>query len=165
MSFKDKLEIATNTLIIIVVLLTGGTYLKSHLSHHEGELPVGEKISAPPGYDWHRSPPTLLVAVRDGCVYCERSYPLYRRLEGLERDNHLNAHLLMFTPDDPTRASALLSSQGITAQAVTNTPLSSINVSATPTLLLVDANGRLLQSWVGELDASKSDALIAQLRR
>ncbi|MFZ0774038.1 MAG: hypothetical protein WCA49_21640 [Candidatus Sulfotelmatobacter sp.] len=165
MAFKDKLEVATNILIILVVLLIGGTYLKSHLGRHDGELAVGEKINTPPGYDWHRSPPTLVVAVRDGCVYCERSYPLYRRLEDLERDNHLKAHILMVMPDDSTRAGAVLSSHGITSQAIAGTPLSNIKVSGTPTLLLVDASGRLLQSWIGELDASKTDALIAQLRR
>jgi len=165
MSFKDKLEISTNILIILVVWLIGGTYLKSHFGRQEGDLPIGETISAPPGYDWHSSAPTLVIAVRDGCVYCERSYPLYRRLQSLEHDNQLKAHLLMVTSDEPTRAAALLSSQGITSQAITNMPLSNIKVSATPTLLLVDANGRLLQSWVGELGASKSDALIAQLRK
>ncbi len=165
MSFKDKLEIATNILIILVVLLIGGTYLKAHFGHHEEDPSVGESINAPPGYDWHGTAPTLVIAVRDGCAYCERSYPLYRRLQNLEQENHLKAHILMIMPDDSTRATAVLSSQGITSQAITNTPLINIKVSATPTLLLVDANGRLRQSWVGELDASKSDALIAQLRK
>ena len=165
MSFKDKLEIATNILIILVALLIGGTYLKSHYGRQEGNLAIGETINAPPGYDWHSSAPTLVIAVRDGCVYCERSYPFYRQLQGLEHDKHLKAHLLMITPDDSARAAALLSGQGITSQAITDTPLGSIKVSSTPTLLLVDANGRLLQSWVGELDAAKSDALIAQLQK
>jgi thioredoxin-related protein len=165
MAFKDKLEVATNVLIIIVVLLIGGTYLKSHLGHHDAELSVGEKINTPRGYDWHRLAPTLVVAVRDGCVYCERSYPLYKRLEDLERDNHLKAHILMVMPDDSIRAAALLSSHGITSQTIAGTPLTDIKVSGTPTLLLVDADGRLLQSWIGELNASKADALIAQLRR
>ncbi len=165
MAFKDKLEIASNILIIAVVLLIGGTYLKSQLGHRDGEPAIGEKINPPLGYNWHKVAPTLVLAVRDGCVYCERSYPLYRRLEGLERDNHLKAHMLVVMPDEVTRAAALLSSQGITSQAIANTPLRDIKVSGTPTLLLVDASGRLLQSWVGELDASKADALIAQLRR
>jgi hypothetical protein len=165
MSFKDKLEIATNILIILVVLLIGGTYLKSHFGRQEGGPTIGETINAPPGYDWHRFPPTLVIAVRDDCVYCERSYPFYRHLQSLEHDNQLKAHILIVTPDDSTRAAALLSSQGITSQAITDTPLSNMKVSSTPTLLLVDANGRLLQSWIGELDASRSDALIAQLRK
>lgn len=164
-STKDKVELITNGLIIVVMLLIGGNYIKSRLVHRPGELSVGDKINAPHGYDWHRNGETLLIAVRKGCVYCERSYPLYRRLENLERDNQLKAHLLMVMPDDAVNGSALLSSQQIASESITNVPLNDIKVAGTPTLLLVDANGRLLQSWVGELDASKADALVAQLRR
>ena len=163
-SVKDKLEIATNILIIAVVLLMTGTFVKSRLGHHgvNGLFP-GDKIDAPTGYDWRTHAQTLVVAVRKGCIYCERSYPLYRRLGGLEHDNHLKPHILVVMPDDPASGAALLSSQGITSQSVAGIPLNNIKVSGTPTLLLVGADGRLLQSWVGELDASKADALIAQL--
>ncbi len=164
-SFKDKLEVITNILIIVVVLVVGGTYVKSRVGGHDGNLSPGEKINAPQGYNWHDHPQTLVVAVRQGCIYCERSYPLYRRLEGLEHDSRLKAHMLIVMPDDPANAAALLTSQGIVSQSVPNTTLSDIKVSGTPTLLLVDANGRLLQSWVGELDVSKAEALVAQLRR
>ncbi|HKV93488.1 MAG TPA: hypothetical protein VJW20_13155 [Candidatus Angelobacter sp.] len=164
-SLKDKIEITTNILIVLVLLTIGGTYVKSRLGSHTVNLSPGKKISAPHGYDWHDHAPTLVVAVRQGCVYCERSYPLYRRLEGLEHDNHLKAHMLIVMPDDPTSGAALLKSQGISSQSVPSTVLSDIKVSGTPTLLLVDANGRLLQSWVGELEASKAEALVAQLRR
>jgi hypothetical protein len=163
-AMKDKLEIATNILIIAVLLLMTGTFIKSQLSRHEviGLFP-GDKIGAPAGYDWHSYAQTLVVAVRKGCIYCERSYPLYRRLDGLEHDSRLKAHMLMVMPDDPASGAALLSSQGITSQSVFGIPLNNIKVSGTPTLLLVGADGRLLQSWVGELDASKADALVAQL--
>jgi len=164
-SIKDKIEITTNILIITVLLLIGGTYVKSRVGHHQGSLSPGEKINAPHGYDWHNHPQTLVVAVRQGCIYCERSYPLYRKLDGLEHDSRLKAHMLVVMPDDPANGAALLKSQGLTTQSVPNTSLREIKISGTPTLLLVDANGRLLQSWVGELDASKAEALVAQLRR
>jgi hypothetical protein len=163
-SMKDKLEIATNLLILAVLLLMTGTFIKSRVSHHEViGLSPGDKIDAPAGYDWHNHARTLVVAVRKGCIYCERSYPLYRRLSGLEHDNNLKAHMLVVMPDDAASGAALLSSQGITSQSVAGIPLNNIKVSGTPTLLLVGADGRLLQSWVGELDASKADALVAQL--
>lgn len=165
-SVKDKLEITTNVLIIAVVLLMTGTFVKSRLGHHEASgLFPGAKIDAPSGYDWHSHEQTLVVAVKKGCIYCERSYPLYRRLGGLEHDDHLKPHILMVMPDDPASGAAMLSTQGISSQSVAGIPLNNIKVSGTPTLLLVGADGRLLQSWVGELDAPKADALVAQLRR
>jgi thioredoxin-related protein len=164
-SIKDKVEITTNILIAIVILMIGINYLKSHTGHHEASLSPGDTISAPHGYEWRNHDQTLVVAVRKGCVYCERSYPLYRRLDGLEHSNSLKAHMLVVMPDDPVSGAALLKSQQITSQSIPSTFLSDIKVSGTPTLLLVDANGRLLQSWVGELDSSKAEALVAQLRR
>lgn len=164
-SIKDKVEITTNILIAIVILMIGATYLKSRTGHHEAGLSPGEKISAPHGYEWRNHDQTLVVAVRQGCIYCERSYPLYQRLDSLEHSNSLKAHVLVVMPDDPASGAALLKSKGITSQSIPNTLLSDLKVSGTPTLLLVDANGRLLQSWIGELDSSKAEAMVAQLRR
>ena len=164
-SIKDKIEIATNLLIIAVLVLIGGSYVKARLGHHPERLSVGDRIAAPPGYDWREHAQTLVVAVRAGCIYCERSYPLYQRLEGLEHDNHLKAHMLVVMPDNKETGAALLSTHGITSQNIPGTLLNNMKVYGTPTLLLVDANGRLLQSWIGELDASRADALLAQLRR
>src|SRR5437016_6582591 len=147
MTIKDKLEPATNILIILVLLLIVGTYAKGKFGHRDGELSVGERIAAPGGYDWHSHPQTLVVAVRKGCVYCEHSYPLYRRLDSLEHESQLKAHMLVVMPDDTASGADLLASQRISSQSVSNTPLNNIKVSGTPTLLLVDANGRLLQSW------------------
>lgn len=136
-SLKDKIEIATNILIIGVLLLIGGTYVKSRFGHVEGSLSIGDKIQAPKGYNWHGHDKTLVVAVRKGCVYCERSYPLYRKLDGLEHDNQLKAHMLVVMPDDPVNGKALLAAEGITSQSVPDTPLNNMKVSGTPTLLLV----------------------------
>jgi thioredoxin-related protein len=165
-SLKDKIEIATNILIVLIMLLLGGSYLKTRLGHSSDVgLTIGNKLEPPKGYNWREHGQTLVVAVRKGCTYCERSYPFYRRLESLEHGNHLKAHMLMVMPDDPSSGAALLAEQGITSQSIGNIPLSSIKVSGTPTLLLVDANGRLLQRWVGELDASNTEAVLAKLLR
>lgn len=164
-SIKDKIEIGTNLLIILVVVLIGGSYVKARYDHYRSSLSVGDQIKSPIGYNWRHHETTLVVAVRKGCIYCERSYPLYRKLDGLEHDGHLKAHMLVVMPDDPTSGAELLRLQGITGQSVLNTPLNQMKVSGTPTLLLVDADGRLLRSWVGELDSSKADALVAELRR
>jgi hypothetical protein len=96
-SFKDKIEIIANILIVLALLLIGGNYVKSYVARRNAALSPGDKISAPHGYDWHNHDQTLVVAVRQGCAYCERSYPLYRRLEGLEHDNHLKPHMLIRT--------------------------------------------------------------------
>lgn len=164
-SLKDKIELVTNIVIILAVLLLGASYVKAHFGHHDEGLVIGSTVDPPSGYSWRDHNQTLLVAVRKGCIFCERSYPFYRQLEGLEHDSHLKAHILMVMPDDPSSGAALLSAQGIKSQSITNISLSSIKVSGTPTLLLVDANGRLVQRWVGELNASSAEAVLAQLRR
>jgi hypothetical protein len=164
-SFKDQLEIGTNILIIVVVLLIGGNYLRSRATHRVPGPAVGDRIVAPKSYDWRAHAQTLVVAVRKGCVYCEHSYPLYRRLNELESSNQLKAHMLIVMPDDPATGAALLSAEKINSQSIASVPLSDVNVSGTPTLLLVNETGRVLQSWVGELDASRTEALVTQLRR
>jgi thioredoxin-related protein len=164
-SIKDKIEVTTNLLIILVLVLIGGSLVKAHFGHKPPGLSVGEQIAAPAGYHWQEHDQTLVVAVRAGCIYCEHSYPLYLRLAGLEHDNRLKAHMLVVMPDNKEKGAALLSAHGLSSQNISGTLLNNMKVYGTPTLLLVDANGRLLQSWIGELDASRADALLAQLRR
>ena len=56
-------------------------------------------------------------------------------------------------PDDQSSGAAALTSAGMTAEGVFGQRLETLNVTGTPTLLLLDDRGRVKQAWVGELSA------------
>jgi len=132
-----------------------------------GERARLEGVTLPslPGYRWGDHQKTLVLAIRKGCHYCDSSLPFYKQLGGLEKNNALHAHLLAVMPDDPAAGTADLRSGGVSVEALFNQPLSSIQVSGTPTLFLVDAKGRIEHSWVGELTPQGEKDLVATLEK
>jgi hypothetical protein len=166
-------EIGTNIAILAVCCLIGWTIithksldLRSVFAARAGEAQFdGRTLPALPGYRWADHEKTLVLAIRKGCHFCQDSLPFYKRLSELEKSNTLHAHLLAVMPDDPASGVAALQSGGVIAQGIFNQPLNSIQVSGTPTLLLLDRNGRVVKAWVGELTSQREREVIAASER
>ena len=163
------IEVAANLAIFVVCGLIGWTLL-THKSLPSGwgrEATRLEGVTLPPlpGYHWGDHQKTLVLAIRKGCHYCDSSLPFYKQLSGLEKSNTLHVHLLAVMPDDRASGAAYLQSGGVSVEAVFNQPLSSIRVSGTPTLFLVDAKGRIEHSWVGQLTPQGEKDVIAAVEK
>ena len=57
-----------------------------------------------------------------------------------------------------------LKKQGIAADSVFSMPLSQIGVKGTPTLLLLDGQDKLVESWVGQLNSQEESDVVARLQ-
>ena len=66
-------------------------------------------------------------------------------------------------PGDKTEVARYLSEQGVPVDDIVNASLSDINVSATPTLFLVDRSGNVTDVWVGKLDERKETEVIQRI--
>lgn len=58
-------------------------------------------------------------------------------------------------PGEAASVTRYLSEQGVPRDGIINASLSDVNVSGTPTLLLVDNTGHIKNVWVGKLDANR----------
>ena len=168
---RKTVELITNIAIILVCGLLCWTFF-THKSLSFGAASIandphleGLMLPSLPGHRWNDHQKTLVVAIRKGCHYCEESLPFYKRLSGLEGSNGLHAHLLAVMPDNQTSGIQMLQSAGLTVDSVFNQPLDSIKVSGTPTLLLLDASGRIAKAWVGQLPPEDEKAVIAAAQR
>ncbi len=156
---RRVLEVTTNIAIIAVAVIIVGNYVSSRWQS-KPEFPqpkVGSQVSLP-GVKWDERT-TLVLVLQKGCRYCEESAAFYRRLR--EQRSGDQPRMLGVVPGDKTEIASYLSDQGIPVDGIFNIPLSEINVSATPTLLLVDRSGTLREVWVGKLDEGK-EAEVAQ---
>lgn len=93
---------------------------------------------------------TVVLALRTGCVYCTRSIPFYRVLVDTYRDSE-TVHITAVFPDDAGVVTAYLRIQQLEVRAVPNQRLAAIKVVATPTVLILDPQGRIIKAWVGLL--------------
>lgn len=166
--FKEKLEVATSIMVIVGVLLFGFMVYRSLTSPAKlvPEVPaVGSILPALPGYGWDGHSEVLLLALRKGCQFCEESMPFYRELLKAEKSGGLKAHLVSVLPDREMDGTRLLHEAQLDVPMVASFQLQRLHVSGTPTLILVDGNGRVEKVWVGEQDAAGQQAIRDAIRK
>lgn len=99
-----------------------------------------------PGVNSSNSP-VLVLAISTTCHFCTESAPFYRDLA----KSHPGIKLVAILPQPVEAGKQYLQGLGITTDQVLQARLDSINVSGTPTLLLVSHDGSVLRRWVGLL--------------
>jgi hypothetical protein len=164
-----KLDTGTNIVVITVALLIGILFVRNYWVNRNraSVVPapaVGFQLPSLPGYNWYFHGRTLVLALRNGCHYCEDSMPFYRKLVGLAQSRQTNVNLLAVFPDDAQIASQEIKSEGLSMDVSSGVPLAGLDVSGTPTLILADNGGRVLKDWVGELSASQEDQVLEAIK-
>jgi len=67
-------------------------------------------------------------------------------------------------PQPVAEGQKYLSDLGVTVDEVQQARLDSIGVMATPTLILANADGAVVESWTGKLPGEKESELLAKLK-
>lgn len=151
---KDKIEVVANVVVILLAVVIGSVYLKDRFSTPRpklNEVKAGDRLPRLDGWDWGAHDQTLVLALRKGCHYCEDSAPFYQRLAAkLQEDGSKSAMVAVF-PDGANTVNEVVRSEGLAVHALPGVPLESLNVSGTPSLLLVDRSALVLNAWIGML--------------
>jgi hypothetical protein len=80
----------------------------------------------------------------------------------LDAANRSGVRLVGATSEEPSANETYLASNQILAKAIVSIEKSELRVSATPTLILVRSDGRVVNSWVGQLpEAQEREVLKA----
>lgn len=161
-----KLELAANVAIIVVAVLLGVVLVRTYLirpapapAATTARVAAGTKLSLP-GVDWSGSRWTLLFALSSNCHFCTDSAEFYRRLTR-EVSLRGGTRTIAVLPQSPEEGRAYLGRLGLQVDDVRQAALDSVNIASTPTLILVDAEGRVSDSWVGRLPTVKEDEVLA----
>lgn len=154
---KEKLEVVTNIVLIGLACVVAYHFLQARQTS-QIPLPIspviGDQLPSLPAYDWKAHDRTLVLVLKDGCRFCEESIPFYRKLAELGKSNHIDAHLIAVFPDDPAAVRRLVEAQRLALEVFPGIELSQLKVEGTPTLILVDRQGRVSKVWIGQLDAA-----------
>jgi len=114
-----------------------------------------------PGVDWGKNGRTLVLAISTRCHFCTDSAPFFKRIDK-ERPKDLK--LVAVLPQPVEQSRKYLDGQGVLVDEVRQAPPESIGVVGTPTLLLVDARGKVSDVWRGKLQPDDEEKVIATLR-
>ncbi len=151
---RRTLEIVANIAIVVVALVILGNFLWSRIRPKQNLSgpSVGASVSLS-GVDWKQNRSTLLMVLQRGCKYCEESVPFYQKLHDQRKGQQ--PRMLAVVPGEPTQIERYLADQGVRTDGILNASLADLNVSGTPTLLLVDETGGIKDVWVGKLDENR----------
>jgi len=125
---------------------------------------AGDQLPALRGFQWSDHNRTLVLALKDGCVYCDNSMPFYRRLATLQDGRQAGAFLIAAVPDSSEKAKEMMERHNLSVPVVAESRLNTLKVAGTPTLILVDKQGKVLKVWVGVLSVASEDEVIRRIR-
>ncbi|HEV2492539.1 MAG TPA: hypothetical protein VG204_05645 [Terriglobia bacterium] len=154
---KEKLEVVTNIVLIGLACVIGYHFWQARRTAENPPpawVKVGDQLPSLPAYDWKAHDRTLVLVLRNGCRFCEESIPFYQKLAELEKSNRIDAHLIAVFPDDSAAVRQLVETERLAVEAFPGIELSQMRVAGTPTLILVDRQGRVSKVWIGELAAA-----------
>ena len=177
-----KLEVLANIAVVITSLVLCSVLVKKYFfsaSKHEASVqaspatsPVSNSLRRPsieagtkislPGIDWSKSTRTVVLALSTTCHFCSESAPFYQELQQQKRDD---VRLVALFPQPVEESHAYLNRLRIGINDIVQSPLSSVGASGTPTLLLIDNRGAVVDSWVGKLTDVAAEQVRAQVSK
>lgn len=126
-------------------------------------VPINTRINLA-GFDFQGSAETLVLVLQKDCRFCSMSAPFYRRLLA-EYSGKPNLRIIAALPHSPAVSERYLESLNLSVPVVKEVELAEIKVSATPTLLLLNNEGRVSASWVGMLSRDGEQEVLQTLHR
>lgn len=167
-------SVATIVIAILLSIVTAKMFFPTSPSVRVVNMPKQEtdlsKASASPigktirveDIDWKSSKKTLVLYISTTCHYCDESSPFYQRLVEKYVDD-TSMKIVAILPQTVEEGKDHLRSLGLKINDVYSAQLSSIGVNATPTLLLADDAGVVLDMWRGKLSNEREKDVLDRI--
>lgn len=165
----QRVELTANILIIVLALLVGGTIVYKYFLYPPAaanrparlQPTIGSKINLP-DVSLSGKSKALVLVLQKGCRFCTESATFYERL--VREVQNKDTKLVAVLPSSKEESAAYLHGFGITNLEIKQVSLNDLQVSGTPTLILINEKAEILNFWVGKLTPDKEDEVIAQLK-
>jgi thioredoxin-related protein len=113
---------------------------------------IGKQVSLP-DENWSAQSKTVVLALQTTCRFCHESAPFYKRL--IESAKGKNIKFVAVFPQAIEESTAYLNKLGLTGLEAKQAPISQLEASGTPTLILTNERGEVISYWVGKLTPDK----------
>ena len=160
-NLHKRVEFVANIGIIVVAILLGVVLINRYLlpsspkpeAVEAARIKPGMKLSLS-GVNWEQGSKTLLMVLSTNCRYCTESVPFYQQL-AIRKGGRDDVRIMAVLPQNPGEAQKYLSDHGITVDEIRQAVPGAEYSRATPTLIIVDRSGSVVESWVGKLPPEK----------
>ncbi len=169
---RSALDTVANIAIIVVCVIAAFILIRNNFFNRPQaggprppEAAVGERFDAlrqvvPTGTDR-----ALVMAVSPTCHFCTDSMPFYKRLIDERNQRGSKTKVIAAVPHEEAKAEERqkMASAGVNPDDVVAVDFQNIKVPGTPTVLLVDNQGKVLDVWVGKQDSSGEEKILKTL--
>ena len=166
---NKRINVAANVAIVVVLVLIGGVLVKRYApailaryKTHDYRVPAGTRVSLS-DVDWSQNGETLLLVLDTKCAYCTASAPFYQQLARQAAENG-GVQLVAVLPQAISESKQYLSDLNVPINDVRQATFEALLVQGTPTLILVDRNGEVEQSWAGKLPPEQETELLKRMK-
>jgi hypothetical protein len=166
---KAYLEVTTNIAVILVAVLVLGTFAWNFYRARQGKtvlesgLLKNKVLSPVTGLNYSESPQTVLIAMNTQCRYCSESTAFYNRLAEFQGTRKGAVRIIAVFPNSANEVRDYVSRTGLVVDTIAATDLDRLNVAGTPTIILVDGLGKVVDFWVGKLTTDSEDEVLRRL--
>lgn len=165
------IEISSNVAVLVVAMALLGAIVSTRWwpspehAKFENGLQKGQVLGRLPSIDYGAAPQTLVSVLSTKCNYCKESLPFYKQLYGEQQTaGHVTRMVAVF-PDPKSEVEQYKAQNQLSVESVSALNYSTINITGTPTLILVDSSGRVLDFWVGKLSKEEEQHVIEAVAR
>ena len=164
-SLAKKIEVAANIGIVITAVLVAILFIRNYMHRQadpEHVIATNTKFALK-NVEWQASEKNLVFAVSTTCHFCTESAGFYRRLVEECKEQHVRTIAIL--PQPFAESEAYLKGEGVTVDEIRQAALPDLEISGTPTLLLLDRSGLVKHVWVGKLQAEREGDVVAALAK
>ena len=169
-NINRRINLAVNIAIVLVVVLIGAVFARNYLpslrstnKKTDYRVAAGSNVSLQ-GIDWGKNGQTLLLVLDTKCAYCTASAPFYQELARTAAQKR-SVELVAVLPQDVRESKQYLSDLKVPIDQVRQSAFDVLRVQGTPTLILVDQNGKVEQSWPGKLPPEQETEVLNRIGR
>jgi hypothetical protein len=166
---KTYLEITSAVAVIAVAVAVLSSIVRSELTHppkvnlQPGLERGGQLTNLAFGKQNGVKHAQLILAMSTTCHFCEESIPFYNKLsDGLRNTSGSPTFVALFR-ESTEQVSAFSQQRGLTVSTVAAVDFRTLHVAGTPTIILLDESGKVVDFWVGKLSTEEEQAVFARL--
>jgi thioredoxin-related protein len=157
-----KIEVGANVAIIIVALAIVVVFARSYKSNQSRPHQIGTGTQfGLKDMSGQGNGKSMVLVSSTTCHFCSESAGFYRELVGHCQRQHV--HTVAVFPQPTNAAQSYLADKRVAVDEVRQSSLSNIEVTGTPTLLLIDKKGIVQSVWVGKLSEDREREILAKL--
>ncbi|HEX8174114.1 MAG TPA: thioredoxin-like domain-containing protein [Pyrinomonadaceae bacterium] len=162
---KKYLEVTTNVAVLLVAVavlsaLAWGYFVHNQKPQFQSGFQRGQSFAQLPTVSYNSAPQTLLIAMSTTCHYCSESIPFYKQLAEAQQSSGNAIHIVAVFPNSENEVKQYIQQSQLNVDTVAETDFKALNVAGTPTLLLIDKDGKILDFWVGKLSKDNEQQVI-----